>query len=195
VNDDGLVTGLEFLEVDTFAFDEEGRPQIDTVEGSEQVVASDTVIFAVGQVPEIPEGFDVDLTDRRLIELDPYTASTSREGVFAAGDAVSGTASVIKDIASGRKAAQAVDKFLGGSGRIDRRLAPVAEPQSCLGRGEGFAALTRAADACVIPEQLVDDFCEVVRGMEEGEALGEAERCLQCDLRLKIQTVKFWGSY
>ena len=153
------------------------------------------MIFAVGQFPEIPEGFGLDLTDRKLIELDPISLSTSREGVFAAGDVVSGTASVIQAIASGRKAAVAVDKYLGGSGRIDRKLAPQVEPERRLGRQEGFAALARAADPCVIPEELASNFCEVIRGMEEGAAQEESARCLQCDLRLKLQQVKFWGSY
>jgi hypothetical protein len=55
--------------------------------------------------------------------------------------------------------------------------------------------MRRAADSCVIPEELVDNFCEVVAGMDEGTAGYESARCLQCDLRLRLQTVKFWGSY
>ena len=195
LSDAGRVTGVEFLDVETFSFDENNIPQIASIAGSEHVVGADTVIFAVGQFPEIPEGFGLDLTDRGLIDLDPFSLSTSREGVFAAGDVVSGTASVIQAIASGREAAVAVDKYLGGSGRIDRRLAPQVEAQRSLGRQEGFAALARAADPCVIPEELASNFCEVVKSMEEGAAHEESARCLQCDLRLKIQQVKFWGSY
>jgi hypothetical protein len=189
------VTGVEFLDVESFIFDEDGIPRIETVAGSEHVLSADTVIFAIGQVPDVPEEFGVDTTDRRLIEVDGFTLSTSREGVFAAGDAVAGSGSVIKAIASGRKTAAAVDKYLGGSGRIDRNLAPAREPATCLGRDEGFAAMRRAADSCVIPEELVDNFCEVVAGMDEGTAGYESARCLQCDLRLRLQTVKFWGSY
>jgi hypothetical protein len=114
----------------------------------------------------------------RARQLDPFTLSTSREGVFAAGDVVAGTSSVIKAIASGRKAAVAVDKYLGGSGRIDRKLAPHVEPEPFLGRQEAFAALARAADRCVIPEELGGNFCEVVQGMEEGTAVYESARCL-----------------
>ncbi len=193
--EDGTVTGAEFLEVESFCFDEDGRPQIDVVAGSEHTVAADTVIFAIGQIPDIPEAFGIDTTDRRLIALDPYELSTSREAVFAAGDAVSGTGSVIEAIASGRKAAVAVDKWLGGSGRLDRRLAPQTEPAVCLGRQEGFASLARPGDFCMLPSKRVTSFCEVVRGLGEGEARGESARCLQCDLRLKLQPVKFWGSY
>jgi NADPH-dependent glutamate synthase beta subunit-like oxidoreductase/Pyruvate/2-oxoacid:ferredoxin oxidoreductase delta subunit len=193
--EEGTVTGAEFLEVESFCFDEDGRPEIDVVAGSEHTVEADTVIFAVGQIPDIPEGFGIDTTDRGLIALDPYDLCTSREAVFAAGDAISGTGSVIEAIASGRKAAAAVDKRLGGTGRFDRRLAPQREPAACLGRREGFASLARPGDSCMLPSERVTSFCEVVRGLGEGEARGESARCLQCDLRLKLQSVKFWGSY
>ena len=195
VNSDGKVAGVQLLEVDKFYFDEDGVPQIEVVDGSEHVVEADTVIFAVGQRPDLPQEFDLDKTDRGLVELDPFTHSTSREGVFGAGDAVSGTASAIKAMASGRQAAIAVDKFLGGSGRIDRKLAPPFEPTACLGPGEGFAALDRAPETCVLPEERLSGFCEVVQSMDQEDAGYESARCLQCDLRLKIKTVKFWGNY
>ena len=187
--------GREFLDVDSFYFDEDGVPQIEVVEDSEHMLEADTVIFAVGQRPELPDEFDLDKTDRGLVELDPFTHATSREGVFAAGDAVSGTASAIKAIASGRQAAIAVDKFLGGNGRIDQKLAPSLEPAPTLGPGEGFAALERAPETCLLPQERLSGFCEVVRGMEPEAAGYESARCLQCDLRLKIKAVKFWGNY
>ncbi len=195
LTNDGRVSGVEFLNVENFCFDDDGLPQITTVEDSTHVVAADTVIFAVGQRPDAPVDFDLDKTDGGLLEVDPFTGSTSREGVFAAGDAVSGTASAIKAIASGRQAAIAVDKFLGGSGRIDRRPTPQAEPDPWLGPDEDFAALRRAQETCVPPEERLGGFCEVVLGMDEETAVYESARCLQCDLRLKIKTVKFWGSY
>ena len=102
---------------------------------------------------------------------------------------------MIKAIASGRKAAAAVDKYLGGGGRLDRNLAPQREPDASLGRREGFAALARPGGTCALPSERVTSFCEVVRGLDEGEAREESERCLRCDLRLKLRTVKFWGSY
>ncbi len=193
--EDGSVTGVEFLDVESVCFDDDGRPEIDSAAGSEQTVEADTVIFAIGQTPDIPEAFGVDTTDRRFIALNSLTLSTSREAVFAAGDAVSGSGSVIEAIASGRKAAVAVDKWLGGSGRLDRRLAPQPEPPVRLSRQEGFASMARPGNSCMLPSERVTSFCEVVGAMEESEARQESARCLQCDLRLKLQQVKFWGSY
>lgn len=195
VHAEDRLQGVEFLDVESFCFDDESGLEISTVEGSRQIVEADTVIFAVGQRPDIPGGFDLDLTESGLIELDPYMFSTSREEVFSAGDAVSGTTSVIEAIASGRKAAIAVDKYLGGSGSIGVTLAPVEAPAKWLGPGDGFAAMDRCEETCLLPEDRVRSFCKVVEDMDETEAVDEATRCLRCDLRLKMTQVKFWDYY
>jgi NADPH-dependent glutamate synthase beta subunit-like oxidoreductase len=193
--DSDRITGIECLDVESFSFDEDNKLHLELVENSESVLEADTVIFAVGQKPEIPNGFDIELTESGFIELDPYTLDTSREGVFAAGDAVHGTASVIKAIASGRKAAMAMDRFLEGNGNINEVLAPVQEIEKHLGPGNGFSAMERCEESCVIPEERIRSFCKVVNDMDEKAADYESNRCLQCDLRLTIKPVKFWGNY
>ena len=175
----GKVMGAEFLEVDSFAFDEDGNMQLETVENSQKTIEADSVIFAIGQKPEVPQGFCLEMRINRFIEVDPYSFQTSREGVFAAGDAVSGKGSLIEAIASGRGAATAVDTFLEGSGVIDEKLAPEVEPCTRLGPGKGFASMIRCS----------------IHDLDETSATGESMRCLQCDLRLKIATVKVWGNY
>jgi formate dehydrogenase beta subunit len=195
LNGDGRITGVECLKVETFEFNEDGGAQIDAVEGSEHVLPADTVIFAIGQRPEIPDQFELDTDERGHIEVDPYTFDTRIEGVFAAGDAVNGTASVIEAIASGRRGAMAVDRYLGGSGSIDEELAPLEEPKSWLGPGEGFAALNRCKEYCIGAADRVKSFCGIVQALGEEAAVSESSRCLQCDLRLKITPVKFWADY
>jgi formate dehydrogenase beta subunit len=191
----GRVQGVACLAVDSFEFDEEGNPEIETVEGSGQVLPADTVIFAIGQRPEIPEAFDLDTDERDYIEVDPYTFDTSVESVFAAGDAVTGKGSVIEAIASGKKGAMVVDQYLGGKGEIRETLAPLEETECWLGPGEGFAALSRKREACIAVEDRMNSFREITHGLEEEDAREESKRCLQCDLRLKITPVKFWGEY
>jgi NADPH-dependent glutamate synthase beta subunit-like oxidoreductase/Pyruvate/2-oxoacid:ferredoxin oxidoreductase delta subunit/ferredoxin len=195
VTENGKITGVECLEVTSLTFDEEKRPQIETKEDSTHVLAADTVIFAIGQRPEIPESFGLNSTTGSLIEVDEFTFTTSREGVFAAGDAVSGTSSVIKAIASGRKAAVALDRFLGGDGNIDEKLAPEQELKTSIGKCEGFADLARCEDNLVTPEVRLKGFESVVADPDENVVKCEAKRCLQCDLRLKITPIKFWSSY
>ncbi|MBN1177260.1 MAG: FAD-dependent oxidoreductase [Dehalococcoidales bacterium] len=195
VEENGKVTGVEFVNVASLTFDEDKNPCIETVENSTHVLEADTVIFAIGQRPEIPPDFGLDTGRGSLIEIDSFTLSTNKEGVFAAGDAVIGTSSVIKAIASGRKAAAAADRYLGGSGIIDEKLVGVTEPEPCLGLEGGFASLKRCEESCVPPEERVKGFDKVVLDMDEETAESESKRCLQCDLRLKITSVKFWGNY
>jgi NADPH-dependent glutamate synthase beta subunit-like oxidoreductase/formate hydrogenlyase subunit 6/NADH:ubiquinone oxidoreductase subunit I/ferredoxin len=177
--DNGKVAGAEFLDVDSFAFDEDGNLQLETVENSQLHIPADTVIFAIGQKPELPQGFRLEWSPKNFIETDPHSFQTSREGVFAAGDAVSGKGSLIDAIASGRRAAVAVDSFLDGSGVVNEKLAPTMEPSPNIGSGEGFASMDRCG----------------LGAMDEASAIGESLRCLQCDLRLKIATVKIWSNY
>ncbi|MBN1161043.1 MAG: FAD-dependent oxidoreductase, partial [Dehalococcoidales bacterium] len=195
LTENGKITGVECLEVTSLTFDEEKNPQIETREDSQHVIEADTVIFAIGQRPDIQEGFGLNTIIGSLIEVDEFTFTTSKEGVFAAGDAVNGTSSVIKAIASGRKAAVALDKYLGGNGDISEILGPVTEPEKKLGRQEGFASLKRCSDAYVPVNKRIKSFCKVVDDLDEEIAVCEAKRCLQCDLRLKITPVKFWSSY
>jgi formate dehydrogenase beta subunit len=195
LNENGKITGVACLEVTSLSFDEEKNPQIEAREGSEHVIEADTVIFAIGQRPEIPEGFGLETGSGNCISVDPFTFTTSKEGVFAAGDAVNGTSSVIKAIASGRKAAIALDRYLGGSGDIDEKLAPTKEPKKNIEPWEGFAALERCVDILLAPEERIKSFGRVVQDMNEETAENEAKRCLQCDLRLKITPIKFWSAY
>ena len=88
-----------------------------------------------------------------------------------------------------------IDSFLEGSGIIGETLAPVSEPADCIGSIQGFASLQRIDERHEPVEQRIQDFCNVVRGMSEAAASRESLRCLQCDLRLKIKTVKGWSSY
>ena len=179
LRNNGKVTGAEFLDVDSFAFDEDMTLQLEAVEGSNHTVNADTIIFAIGQAPELPEAFCLDTRMRGYIEVDSYSFQTSRDGVFAAGDAVTGKGSLIDAIASGRKAAMAIDAFLEGDGSIDEILAPVEDLDPVIGPDETFASLIRCNE----------------HDMNETSAVGESIRCLQCDLRLKIKTVKTWSNY
>jgi NADPH-dependent glutamate synthase beta subunit-like oxidoreductase len=191
----GKVTGVECQKVTSFNFDDEGRLEVECEEDSNHVIPADTVIFAVGQRPEVPDGFGLSTKPNSTIEVEWDDVSTAIEGVFAAGDAVTGTSSVIKAIASGRQAAEAIDSFLGGEGNIDEKLAPTTEPSAWLGTGEGFACLERVKTDASPGTSRTADFNCINETYNEEDATKEAERCLQCDLRLKISKVKFWVDY
>ncbi len=195
ITDNGRIKGVEFLEVESFSFDENKNAQIEVRENSYYVLEADNVIFAIGQRPEIPKGFGLDTTANSFIKLDSFTLSTSRERVFAAGDAVYGTATVIEAIASGRRSAIAIDKFLGGNGNIDEKLAPPLETEPCFGPAENFAHMARYNESLIPPEERLKDFGKIIQEMDEKAADYESNRCLRCDLRLEITPVEFWSSY
>jgi formate dehydrogenase (NADP+) beta subunit len=195
LNDKGVLQGIECLDVESFTFDENKNPRIEVRENSLSFLEADSLIFALGQRPDIPSDFQLETTAGGLIEMDAYTLNTSREGVFAAGDAANGTTSVIRAIASGRKSAAVLDRFLDGSGNFDEQFAPESLPEKFLGAVEGFSRLARVDISDVEPEARLQSFCRIVCDMDEMMADRESKRCLQCDLRLKITKVKFWGDY
>jgi NADPH-dependent glutamate synthase beta subunit-like oxidoreductase len=195
LTNNGRMMGVECLNVASFEFDEEGKAQINVVEGSEHILPADTVIFAIGQRPQIPQRFELATGRGNRIEVDSYTFQTSEEGIYAAGDAITGTTSVIEAIASGRNGAVVVDRYLGGNGEIDETLVPGEKPEFMLGRRDGFARESRLENPRLPPDERVISFCSIVHDLDEKKAVAESHRCLQCDLRLKMTPVKFWGDY
>lgn len=195
IGENGNINGVEFLNVASLSFDEDKNPEIETVANSEHIIAADTVIFAIGQRPVIPPGFELETHAGNLISVDSFSQCESREGVFATGDAVNGTSSVIKALASGRNAAAAIDRYLGGKGIIDEKLVAEVEPEKVLGCIEGFASMHRLEESRIPVGERLGSFTKVVKDTDEAAITGESERCLQCDLRLKITPVKFWGGF
>ena len=119
---DGQLIGVECLDIESFRFDDNGRAIIDFIKGSKHVLHTDTIISAIGQVPalEFLKGNgEVKTTRYGTLDVDMTTLATGKRGVFAAGDAVTGTASVVEAIAAGRRSAISIGKYLGGSGIIE----------------------------------------------------------------------------
>jgi len=187
VGNNGRVGGVECLDVKSFSFDKEGRLSVESIAGSEHILPADTVIFAIGQLPELElvEGVSAIKTSRRrTLEVDEDTLATGRAGVFAAGDAVTGTTSVVEAIAAGRKAASSIDRYLGGEGEIEETLVDAESPSPHLGREEEFADKPRVPVPCIPVKERLDNFSTVELGFGREEATREAGRCLSCDLRL-----------
>ena len=170
---------LECLGMRLGEVDASGRRRPEPIEGSEFIMSFDTIIAAIGQRPEIPGRFNLTPGRGNTIQVDPDTLATSRDGVFAGGDAISGPASVIEAIADGRQAAISIDKYLGGSGEIDETLAPPEEAAAPLGE----AVEGRRAEVPTLPvAERLKGFSQVELGLSEEMAIKEAERCLRCDL-------------
>ncbi len=190
------VEGVDFMNVKSFHFDENRRAVIEKEEGSEHHIAADTVIFAVGQRPDLTEASGLTLfRGSYLVVEDKTTSTTDHKGMFAAGDVVHGTKSVIQAIADGRNAAIEIDRFLGGDGDITETLAPAQNPDPYIGSIEGFGYQERKGTEVTPKEQRQDNFDLVDHGICSGDICAEAGRCLQCDLRLQITPPRLWGDY
>lgn len=114
-DDDRWVRGLECIRTELGEPDESGRRRPVPVPGSEFVIEADLVVIALGTnpnplVPRSTHGLDVD--SHGCIVADPETGATSREGLFAGGDIVTGAATVILAMGAGRKAATAIHEYL-----------------------------------------------------------------------------------
>ncbi len=188
------VQGVEIQKIDKFYFDEDRRAVMELVEGSNQVIAVDHVIFAVGQKPEGTKQMELELTHGPYIRADE-NLRTSMEGVFAAGDVVTGTKSVIAAIAAGRRAAEQMDLYLGGDGDISEKLLEDETPSPYIGQAEGFAGLDRVEPGIKTAAERTKDFALVEQPFTCEQAQCEAGRCLQCDLRLQLHRPKLWNEY
>jgi NADPH-dependent glutamate synthase beta subunit-like oxidoreductase len=113
---------MECIQMKLGAPDASGRRRPVPMPGSEFTLEVDNIIAAIGQAPEVPKGFNVETKRGNVIAAHSETFATSRAGVFAGGDAVTGPLTVTHAIAAGRKAASAIDKYLGGSGIVEEKL-------------------------------------------------------------------------
>lgn len=110
----GWVKGIECVRMELGEPDESGRRSPVAVEGSEFVIDTDVVIMALGTSPnplirDTTDGLD---TNRRGCIVADEEGHTTRPGVFAGGDAVTGAATVILAMGAGRKAAKAISEYL-----------------------------------------------------------------------------------
>ena len=111
----GNVCGVECIRMRLGEPDESGRRRPIPIEGSEFTLDADTVIVAIGQRPNpiaVRGDEKIRLTSHGTIVANPETGETDRPGVFAAGDIVTGNATVISAMGGGRRAAQAINRFL-----------------------------------------------------------------------------------
>ncbi len=191
----GHIAGVVCKEVESFGLDEKGKFNLALEPNSEHLIEGDTVIFATGQHPEIPEGWDVDVTERNYIITQKNSYETSEEGVYAVGDSVYGTSSVIKAIAEARKVAIEIDTYLGSDGCIDDNLSGIQTKEDYIGKDENFLGIERMTEHYCKPETIKDNFDLVSCSCEDEVAVSEASRCLQCDLRVKLSKPKFWADY
>jgi heterodisulfide reductase subunit A-like polyferredoxin len=196
----GGVAGVECMLVESFHFDEMGRLHMEKIPGSRHIIECDSVIFSVGQragLAFIPDDAGVGMTAQQTIAINPNTLAATREGVFAAGDTVSGTSFVIEAVASGHTAAESIMRYLQGE-----QLEPSQKPDlpvvhlSQEGLDKRIARREiRRQPRVPMPwlsvEERIHSFAEVEGGYDDESAQLEAARCLACGICSECMSCTF----
>ncbi|REJ75541.1 MAG: 4Fe-4S dicluster domain-containing protein [Acidobacteria bacterium] len=143
----------------------------------------DTVLLAVGQSPKIDflsEGGEDIKTGRGWPEVDPETLGTSAPDVFVAGDLAHGTRLLIDAVASGKKAARSVYRFVTGR-EIEEHEVTAHITLEGYKRERGYESIRRVPVPVADPGARLDEpGLEVETGFTRDMAVTEASRCLDC---------------
>jgi len=189
---DGRVTGIEFTRC-VCVFDDEGcfNPTCDL--DDTRLVDADNIIISIGQAADMSFLDDDSRLERELwgsLTVDTNTLATNVPGVFAGGDFTTGPTFVIRAIASGRRAALAINKYFSG----DDTPVYIPDEKSARHTTTGLALDEESTEDkprfevdFEDPTQRVKDFREVELGFTAEEGRREAVRCLRCDLEEKEQ--------
>lgn len=196
--EEGRVIGLKLIRMQEGEPDASGRRSVKPIAGSEFIVPCRYVIAAIGQKLDdsvFSEADGIKLTKRGTIEVDE-SLQTSREGVFAGGDAAAGPTSLIWGMAQGQDAANAIHEYLmthtpGFNAR--RRMSRLIKEANLLGTCAPERAVVlqpRQVMSHLAPEARIQNWDEVEHGFTDQEAWAEAKRCMRCYRLFGVSTLK-----
>ena len=185
---DGKVAGIDLIKCSS-VFDKSGKfdPKFDSCETKK--IDADKVILAIGQNSDLSIFSEIEAKNE-TISVDK-NLQTNLKAVFSGGEASRGPSSVVESVADGAKAAESIDKYLGGNGDIYPTLIESFDTIHNIGKVEGFAKLDRIDIPKIDPKVRIENFEMVENCYNENQAQEEALRCLRCDLRLHILPVTF----
>jgi NADPH-dependent glutamate synthase beta subunit-like oxidoreductase len=190
VGQNDRVEGLKCLRAKLVAKEGQDRKYPVPIEDSEFIIDADVVICAIGQQVDADCLKDVkglDWTRRKTIHVNMVTMETSLEGIFSAGDAVTGPATVIEAIGGGKRAAESIDRYLEGIPQPEMPPVPTRR-----GRIEYLEVPAGGKMTIKRPEMPLlniyrrrTTFQQVELGYPEDKVRLEARRCLRCDVCLR----------
>ena len=190
LTENGKIQAIECLRMELGEPDESGRRRPLPIEGSEFKVELDTLIPAIGEFPDLSfltDNDKLDVSKKGTIVADKETFQTSRKGVFAGGDVVTGPSTVVEAMAAGKKAAKSIEKYLEGQPLAKEytltKPSLYVEPVEL---SEEEIEEARRPKMPILPsEERKNNFREVELGFDEALAVKEARRCLRCELETK----------
>jgi heterodisulfide reductase subunit A len=180
---DGVVKSMRCVRMELGEPDATGRRRPIPIEGSEFDIDVDTIIVAISQSPDLAclsKDDRLDTTRWNTLVVDPDTLETTWPGVFAAGDVVTGAATVIEAVEGGKIAAESIDRYMQG---VDLKEGRKQE----LHKVEEYPPFPRERQirqqmATLMADTRVKGFDEVELGFTEEQVRAEASRCLNCGI-------------
>ncbi|MDZ7598774.1 MAG: FAD-dependent oxidoreductase [Desulfobacterales bacterium] len=187
---DGRLTGLQCLRAELVRKEGSSRMSPVPIANSDFVMAADVVIGAIGQRVDnsCMTGLQgLEWTRRSTIQVNMVTMETSIPGIFAAGDAVTGPATVIEAIGGGKRAADSIDRHLCGIPQP--KMPPVPVRRRRVEYFEIPASTKMVLKRPEMPLLNIDrrrtTYQQVELGYSENDVREESRRCLRCDICLR----------
>ncbi|CAG0940731.1 formate dehydrogenase (NADP+) beta subunit [Candidatus Brocadiaceae bacterium] len=181
------ITHLECIKNSLGEPDEKRRRRPIPMEGSNFIMPVDMVIAAIGQSPNIQflsERFGIEISRWGMPVIGPESFMTTRKGVFAGGDCVTGPRNVIEVIADGRKAARSIHTFL-----TDKEIKGYTffyKEQAPSERIRNYETAPRQRQDALPIKERRDLNTEVELGLSKENTFKEAGRCLLCHYNIFI---------
>ena len=190
IGSQGRLEGLKCLRAKLVSAEGQDRKFPKAIDGSDFVIKADVVIPAIGQqvdAASLESVAGLDWTRRKTIQINTVTTETSVAGIFAAGDAATGPATVIEAIGGGKRAAESIHRYL--SGMPQPKMPPVPSRRGRIEWLEVPATTKMTLKRPDMPLLNIDrrrtTFQQVELGYSENMAREEARRCLRCDICLR----------
>jgi NADPH-dependent glutamate synthase beta subunit-like oxidoreductase len=185
--ENGKVTALKCLRAEMQEKEGSARKSPVPVSGSDYFMPADAIITAIGQQVDhagVDTVSDLKWTRRNTIEVNPITMETSVPGIFAAGDAVTGPATVIEAIGGGKKAAESIDRYLSGIPQPKMPRVPVRRGRTDFLEVSAVTKmiLRRPEMPLLNIDRRRTTFQQAELGYAENAVREEARRCLRCDI-------------
>lgn len=177
----GHVSGIRMVNQVLGEKDQTYRRRPEEVVEAEFVLPCDTVIAAIGQKPESDCIGQMEVDRHGMLATIPETCGTNYSGVYAGGD-IANVDSVISSIASGKRAACSIDKFISGKNAVLEYEPhhPVVSREDVLRRVGYFKDEGKVDLYTAKGEQRLKNFSTYIRTLTEEEVISEAKRCLNC---------------
>jgi len=187
VGSDKKISGLRCLKTKLGPEDASGRRRPLPIDGSDYMIEVDEVISAIGQRTNPGDFISLEKltwSAHGTVKVDSVSMTTSMEGVFAAGDLVTGPATIIEAVAGGKRAARGIDRHLSGLPRMQMQDVPYRRTRQSVTVMDAREKmdLKRPEMPLLDMSRRHVGFEQVELGYSEDPARREADRCLRCDI-------------